>query len=131
MQAPAGGAVEGGVAGLAGQDQAGNIASMTYVDLVSAWKLDSKALSMVAAVALCGGLNSSSLLAGEANWPQFRGPGALGITTNKDLPENWSASENVAWKAEIAGRGWSSPIVWGDRVFLTTAVNSGASEAPK
>jgi outer membrane protein assembly factor BamB len=117
--------------GLAGQDQAGNIASMTYVDCMSDWKLNSKALSMVAAVALCGGLNSSSLLAGEANWPQFRGPGALGITTNKDLPENWSASENVAWKAEISGRGWSSPIVWGDRVFLTTAVNSGASEAPK
>ena len=86
---------------------------------------------MVAAIALCGGLDSSSLLEGEANWPQFRGMGALGITTNKDLPENWSASENVAWKAEIPGRGWSSPIVWGDRVFLTTAVNSGASEAPK
>jgi outer membrane protein assembly factor BamB len=117
--------------GLAGQDPAGNIASMTYVDCVSAWELNSKALSMVAAAALCGGINSSSLLAGEANWPQFRGPGALGVTTNNSLPESWSASDNVEWKAEIPGRGWSSPIAWGDRVFLTTAVNSGASEAPK
>ena len=90
-----------------------------------------KALTIVAAAALCGGLNSPRLLAREANWPQFRGPGARGISTNTNLPDRWSASENVAWKAEIPGRGWSSPIVWGDRVFLTTAVNSGTSETPK
>jgi len=67
----------------------------------------------------------------EANWPQFRGPGARGVSSNTNLPEEWSATENVAWKAEIPGRGWSSPIVWGERVFVTTAVNSGVSEAPK
>src|SRR6266568_3161973 len=61
----------------------------------------------------------------EANWPQFRGPGARGLGASSNLPEHWSATENVAWKAEIPGRGWSSPIVWGDRVFLTTAVSSG------
>ncbi|MGO8925320.1 MAG: PQQ-binding-like beta-propeller repeat protein [Limisphaerales bacterium] len=104
---------------------------MTYLDCMSAWKLNSKALIIVAAAALGGGLNLPGLLAEEVNWPQFRGPGARGITTNTNLPEHWSASENVAWKAEIPGRGWSSPIVWGDCVFLTTAVNSGTSEAPK
>jgi outer membrane protein assembly factor BamB len=116
--------------GLAEQDQAGNIALMTNLDCLSAWKLNSKALMVVAAT-LCGDLGSPSVLAGEANWPQFRGPGARGITTSTNVPEHWSTSENVAWKAEIPGRGWSSPIVWGDRVFLTTAVNSGTNELPK
>jgi len=48
-----------------------------------------------------------------------------------NLPDRWSATENVAWKCELPGRGWSSPIVSGQRVFLTTAVNFGESEAPK
>lgn len=67
----------------------------------------------------------------EGNWPQFRGPGARGVAEHPGLPERWSATENVQWKAEIPGRGWSSPIVWGDRVFLTTVVNQGETEAPK
>jgi outer membrane protein assembly factor BamB len=92
--------------------------------------MDPKVLT-VSAAALCSTLGLSAVLAGEANWPQFRGQGARGITTSTNLPERWSASENVAWKAEIPGRGWSSPIVWDDRVFVTTAVNSGESEAPK
>ena len=46
-------------------------------------------------------------------------------------PTQWSATENVAWKTDLPGRSWSSPIVWGDRVFLTAVVNSGESEAPK
>lgn len=67
----------------------------------------------------------------EDNWPQFRGPAARGISAYKHLPESWSDTENVAWKSDIPGRGWSSPIVWGQRVFLTTAVSSGTSEPPK
>ena len=47
------------------------------------------------------------------------------------LPDRWSATENVAWKSDLPGRGWSSPIVWGNRVVLTTVVNSGTSEEPK
>jgi outer membrane protein assembly factor BamB len=86
---------------------------------------------MMVAATLCGGLTSSGVFAGEANWPQFRGAGARGVTANTNVPEVWSASENVAWKAEIPGRGWSSPIVWGDRVFLTTSVNSGTNEPLK
>src|SRR5260370_21346 len=67
----------------------------------------------------------------DANWPQFRGKDARGVSTNTTLPDRWSATENVEWKAEIPGRGWSSPIVWGDCVFLTTVVSSGTMEEPK
>ena len=68
---------------------------------------------------------------GAANWPQFRGPGARGVADHADLPDRWSAADNVAWKTEIPGRGWSSPIVWGDRVFLTTVVGEEDSNPPK
>ena len=65
------------------------------------------------------------------NWPQFRGPGAMGVADNPGLPERWGTNENVAWKVEVAGRGWSSPIVWGNRVFVTTVVSDGETEEPK
>jgi outer membrane protein assembly factor BamB len=68
---------------------------------------------------------------GPAHWPQFRGPGAAGVGTNTGLPDRWSATDNVAWKTDLPGRSWSSPIVWGDRVFLTAVVNAGQSEEPK
>ncbi len=68
---------------------------------------------------------------GQDHWPQFRGPDSTGVAHNEGLPDRWSATENVAWKTDIPGRGWSSPIVWGNRVFLTTAVNSGTAEEPK
>jgi len=67
----------------------------------------------------------------QTNWPQFRGPNARGISDSPRIPEHWSATENVAWKHDVAGRGWSSPVVWGNRIFLTTVVSSGESEEPK
>lgn len=67
----------------------------------------------------------------DANWTQFRGPEARGVGEGKNLPETWSATENIAWKTDVAGRGWSSPIVWGKRVFLTTVVSQGEIEAAK
>ncbi|RLS47758.1 MAG: hypothetical protein DWH84_00090 [Planctomycetota bacterium] len=66
-----------------------------------------------------------------ANWPQFRGADSRGVASGRNLPDRWSATENVAWKTDIPGRGWSSPIVWGDRVFLTTVINTNKSEEPK
>jgi outer membrane protein assembly factor BamB len=57
-----------------------------------------------------------------ANWPQWRGPQSQGIAAGKNLPSQWSATSNIAWKTPIPGRGHSSPIIWGDRVFLTTAI---------
>jgi outer membrane protein assembly factor BamB len=68
----------------------------------------------------------------QLNWPGFRGPGARGVGEDgKGLPDKWSTTENVAWKLDIPGRGWSSPVVWGDSVFITTVINTGESEAPK
>ena len=58
------------------------------------------------------GPSITPLAAADAEWPQFRGPLALGTADNVDLPDTWSATDNVLWKHEIAGRGWSSPIVW-------------------
>jgi outer membrane protein assembly factor BamB len=54
-----------------------------------------------------------------ADWPQFRGPGGQGISREKDFPVNWSDKENVRWKAELPGRGVSSPVVAGGRVYVT------------
>ncbi len=63
-------------------------------------------------------------------WPQFRGPGASGVSAVTGLPDAWSATERVAWKTRIPGRGWSSPVVWGDRVFVTTAIKEGGELEP-
>lgn len=65
-------------------------------------------------------LLSGTLMA--ENWPGWRGPSGDGISSEKNLPTRWSPTENVAWKALIAGEGHSSPIVWDDRVFLTTSL---------
>jgi outer membrane protein assembly factor BamB len=67
----------------------------------------------------------------QSNWPQFRGTEARGVATDSRLPDRWSATENIEWKRDLPGRGWSSPIVWESRVFLTTVVNTGETEAPK
>jgi hypothetical protein len=65
------------------------------------------------------------------NWPQFRGTMAGVGVDHPDLPDTWSTSDNVAWVAEIPGIGWSSPIVWGDHIFLTSVVNTGQQDPPK
>jgi hypothetical protein len=57
----------------------------------------------------------------SADWPQFRGPDNNGVATDTNLPSEWSASKNIAWKATIPGVAWSCPIVVGDKVFITTA----------
>lgn len=57
-----------------------------------------------------------------ANWPQWRGPASQGISIERALPLQWSPGNRIAWKTPIAGRGHSAPIVWDQRVFLTTAV---------
>lgn len=67
----------------------------------------------------------------QEHWPGFRGRGARGIGESTRLPTIWGPGTNVAWKVPIPGRGWSSPIVWGNRVFVTTAVSDGEVEAPK
>ncbi len=76
-------------------------------------------------------LPAASTAPSNANWPQFRGTGSLGVAEDPNLPDKWSATENVAWKTEIPGVGWSSPIVWGDNIFLTSVISADSKEAPK
>lgn len=65
------------------------------------------------------------------HWPQWRGPFFNGMARG-DAPAEWSDTKNIKWKAEIPGRGFSTPVVWGDRIFLTTAIPTGkAPEAPQ
>ncbi|MEK6304566.1 MAG: PQQ-binding-like beta-propeller repeat protein [Acidobacteriota bacterium] len=67
-------------------------------------------------------LVSASGVETETNWAQWRGPNGSGISTDKDLPTEWSDTKNVQWKTAIPGRGHSSPIIWGKRIFLTTSI---------
>ena len=63
----------------------------------------------------------------QRNWPQWRGPLSTGVSPDGDPPVTWNEAEgkNIRWKTEIPGRGHSSPVVWGDRIFLTTAIPFG------
>jgi outer membrane protein assembly factor BamB len=61
------------------------------------------------------------------DWPEFRGPTGQGVSTETDLPTEWSEDQGIAWSAPIPGKGWSSPIVHGDRVYVTTATDEGRS----
>ena len=68
-------------------------------------------------------------------WPQWRGPHGSGVSRSANPPIEWSEAKNIRWKVEVPGRGSSSPVVWGDRVFVTTAVPLGvegdAQHAPR
>jgi len=64
-------------------------------------------------------------------WPQFRGPDSNPVGAHARLAEKWSKTENVEWSQEIPGRGWSSPIVTGNRVFVTTVTTDGKSKPPQ
>ena len=74
-------------------------------------------------------LARAGLAAATEDWPQFRGPTGQGHSAEQGLPLEWSESRNVLWKTAVPGRGWSSPVVAGGRVWLTTAMNTpgGAS----
>lgn len=71
----------------------------------------------------CGLLASSGISAGE-NWAQFRGPGGLGVAPKADLPVTWTP-DSAKWRTPIYGKGWSSPVVWGEQIWLTTATPEG------
>ncbi len=71
-------------------------------------------------------LGAAACRAGDS-WPQFRGPDGQGHADAADLPTTWSDTENVAWKTPIPGRGWSSPVIQGNIIWLTTATGDGHS----
>jgi outer membrane protein assembly factor BamB len=66
----------------------------------------------------------------DATWPGFRGPEMSGVARSTDAPTWWSKSEGVAWAVDVEGRGWSSPIVWGDTVYLTSGISGRPFKQP-
>jgi outer membrane protein assembly factor BamB len=63
------------------------------------------------------------------DWPQWRGPNANGVSPETGLPVDWTPSENIAWKVKLPGRGMSTPIIWGDRIFVTSQIGFGKVES--
>jgi outer membrane protein assembly factor BamB len=86
-------------------------------------------LSLVALFISCAAI----AVADAAAWPQFRGPASRGLPAEEapGLPATWSPTENIAWRTQIPGTGWSSPVVFEGRVFITTVVAEGETEEPK
>ena len=81
---------------------------------------------------VCATIMAAISVSGQDNsWPQFRGPNANPVGANARLADRWSKTENVEWAQDIPGRGWSSPIVTGNKIFLTTVVTEGKSKAPQ
>jgi outer membrane protein assembly factor BamB len=78
-------------------------------------------LSLLIALLLTGAVNGQ-------NWNQFRGPDQTGIIDGFEIPTEWNADENMKWKVPNPGKGWSSPIVWGDRIFITASRLKGSEE---
>jgi outer membrane protein assembly factor BamB len=79
-------------------------------------------LFVIAAALLLPSGSLTSRAADGDNWPQWRGPSGRGVSEETDYPAEWSPEKNIAWKTSVPGRGHSSPVVWGDRVFLTTSI---------
>lgn len=82
-------------------------------------------MRLVTLVSTC--LLTASFCFAANNWPEFRGPDGDGHADAKNLPITFGETENVAWKTPIHDKGWSSPVVWGDQIWLTTATEDGAN----
>jgi outer membrane protein assembly factor BamB len=92
--------------------------------------MPSLALILTLGAVLLSSQSTASRPAGnDRNWPQWRGPAGLGVSAATDFPEEWAPDKNVAWKTAVPGRGHSSPVVWGDRIFLTSAIENGPAPA--
>jgi outer membrane protein assembly factor BamB len=81
---------------------------------------------MLARAILLAGLFTASAVAAEPTWPRWRGPNGDGQSPETDLPLKWN-DKSIVWRTPLTGAGQSSPVVWGDRVFLTTAPDGGKS----
>src|ERR1041384_7773470 len=79
-------------------------------------------------VTLAVGQTFLSAGSAAADWPCFRGPRGNGVADEQTIPLTWGPKENVAWKVALPGPGASSPVVWGDRVFVTSFTGVKASE---
>src|SRR4051812_16157934 len=67
------------------------------------------------------------LTGASEDWPQFRGPTGQGHSLEQGLPLTWSETKNIAWRVAIPGKGWSSPVLQGEQIWLTTGVDEGHS----
>src|SRR5947209_6993454 len=74
-------------------------------------------------LALVSGIGLIPALTCADDWPQFRGPAGTGLTNETSLPSEWGSDKNIAWKVKVPGYAWSQPIVWGDKIILTTAIS--------
>ena len=79
-------------------------------------------------ILLVSALLTAATARAAEDWPQFRGPTGQGLSTEVELPVEWSESRNVRWKVEIPGVGSSTPVVWNDKVFLLSAI---ATDQPR
>jgi outer membrane protein assembly factor BamB len=82
-------------------------------------------LAVIAALLMWTGAGASE------DWPQFRGAAAGVAADDPALPESWDKIQNVVWATDIPGLGWSSPVVWGDQIFVTTVVSTGLATPPQ
>src|SRR6266571_2737189 len=82
-----------------------------------------KALQVHWQTMLAAGLLWAEASAVAENWPAWRGPAGTGVANEKHLPQRWGTNENVRWRAPLPERGNSTPIVWGQRVFVTQALD--------
>lgn len=76
-------------------------------------------------------VSSAALAAAADQWPQFRGSTAGAVADDPSLPDTWSETENVAWKVDIPGSGWSSPVVWDDHIFITASIGAADERRPE
>ena len=65
-----------------------------------------------------------------SKWPQFRGPESNMVVANNNLPDEWGADKNIRWTCDLSGVGWSSPVVWGNKIFITSAFGEKVSAQP-
>jgi outer membrane protein assembly factor BamB len=63
----------------------------------------------------------------DVNWPQWRGPNGLGVAAAEDYLDEWAPEKNIAWRSPVEGRGHSSPVIWGNHLFITTSIQGGPS----
>ena len=91
------------------------------------WPLLTRLICLAGTVLLI----SQTIHSQTVTWPQFRGPESNPVGTNARLADRWSKTENVEWAQAIPGRGWSSPIVTGDKIYLTTVTTEGKSKPPQ
>ncbi len=88
-------------------------------------------IAVATAVAPLAALTNEKGLDAHDQWPQWHGPLATGVAPRGNPPVTWSEDKNIRWKIALPGKGHSTPIIWGDRIFITTAVPYGDALVPR